>query len=44
MLLDGDLLMAALVGRRYVYVGGRPGSNAVLRAWLRAASSSITSR
>ncbi|KVG11468.1 DUF2325 domain-containing protein [Burkholderia vietnamiensis] len=33
VMLDGDLLSAMLVGRRFVYVGGRPGSNAVLRAW-----------
>jgi hypothetical protein len=39
MLLDGDRLATALAGRRLVYVGGRPGSNAVLRELARRAGS-----
>jgi len=39
VLLDGDRLAVALAGRRLVYVGGRPGSNAVLRELVRRAGS-----
>ncbi|PYE21454.1 uncharacterized protein DUF2325 [Paraburkholderia silvatlantica] len=33
-LLDSGTIDALLRGRRFVYVGGRPRSNAVLREWL----------
>lgn len=36
-LLDGEALTRALSGQRLVYVGGRPDSNAALRALVRAA-------
>lgn len=36
-LLDSEALTRALSGRRLVYVGGRPRSNAVLRARVQAA-------
>ncbi|PQV43987.1 uncharacterized protein DUF2325 [Paraburkholderia sp. BL21I4N1] len=36
-LLDGRALTRALSGRRWVYVGGRPSINAVLRALVEAA-------
>ena len=39
VLLDGNRLAVALAGRRLVYVGGRPASNAVLRELTRRAGS-----
>ncbi|ASW03554.1 hypothetical protein CJU94_36025 (plasmid) [Paraburkholderia aromaticivorans] len=41
VLLDGEALTRALSGRRLVYVGGRPDSNAALRALVRSAGGEI---
>lgn len=41
VLLDGEALRRALSGRRLVYVGGRPDSNAALRALVCSAGGEI---
>ncbi len=41
VLLDGEALTRALSGQRLVYVGGRRGSNAALRALVRSAGGDI---